>query len=335
MSPPTPIRQPDEPPQVLESNVRLLAEREKEHRRARTSPEIACDHITAVASQVWFAFAHLAFFALWILWNSGFVHGLRPFDPFPFPFLTVLVSLEAIFLSLSMWKRTIRNWQNCLSRYGRTRFFAIWNRRKISTRTNNESLRDSMPNSDVDGRSPVAMILLDVINHFEFPDGERLLKNALTIAPQLARLKARARKHAVATIYVNDNFGKWRSDARELRHYCLRPEALGRKFVERLDTDKDDYLVLKPMHSAFYQSPLELLLQRLQASTLILCGLATNSCVLCTAHDARMRNYRLIVPEDCCAARSAQEHNRTIQHLRSMTDARVQKSSTIRFRKLG
>ena len=64
-------------------------------------------------------------------------------------------------------------------------------------------------------KSPAALILVDVINHFEFPDGQRILREALTIAPRLARLKERARKAGIPCIYVNDNFGQWRSDFRK------------------------------------------------------------------------------------------------------------------------
>jgi hypothetical protein len=118
-----------------------------------------------------------------------------------------------------------------------------------------------MPDTLARHKSPAALILVDVINHFEFPDGQRILRHALPIAPRLTRLKARARKAGIPCIYVNDNFGQWRSDAAKLVAYCLRPESAGRKFVEALRPGVDDYFVLKPMHSAFFQTPLEILLR--------------------------------------------------------------------------
>jgi nicotinamidase-related amidase len=180
-------------------------------------------------------------------------------------------------------------------------------------------------------KSRVALLLVDVINHFEFPDGKNILTQALAIAPPLARLKKRARAAGVPTIYVNDNFGQWRSDARKLLQYCLRPEAAGLHFVEQLQPDDDDYFVLKPMHSAFYQTPLDALLRELGASSLILSGLATNSCILCTAHDANMRNLKIIVPGDCCAARTAREHRQALEHIGAMADAKVVSSSSLRL----
>ncbi|HEY4084769.1 MAG TPA: isochorismatase family cysteine hydrolase [Bryobacteraceae bacterium] len=182
--------------------------------------------------------------------------------------------------------------------------------------------------------SKAALLLIDVINHFEFPDGERTLRQAMAIAPRIARLKARASAAGIPTVYVNDNFGYWRSEASKLVEYCTREGAPSRKFVEQVRPDPEDYFVLKPMHSAFYQTPLELLLRNLGAKTLILCGLATNSCVVCTAHDARMRNFRLFVPSDCTAARSKREHAQAITHIASMAGADTSSSASLKLRDL-
>ena len=178
------------------------------------------------------------------------------------------------------------------------------------------------------------MLLIDVINHFEFPDGRRLLRQALPIAPRLALLKRRARRAGIPAIYVNDNFGQWRSNAAKLLEYCLRPKARGKRFVESLKPDEEDYLVLKPMHSAFYQSPLEVLLRHLGASSLILGGLATNSCIICTAHDANMREYRLFVPPDCSASRTRPEHLQAIRHIETMGGANVSPSPLLSLTKI-
>jgi nicotinamidase-related amidase len=182
--------------------------------------------------------------------------------------------------------------------------------------------------------SRAALLLVDVINHFEFPDCKSILRRALALAPPLARLKKRAGAAGIARTYVNDNFGQWRSDARTLLQYCLRPEALGLHFVEQLRPDEEDYFVLKPMHSAFYQTPLDLPLQELGASSIILSGLATNSCILCTAHDANMRHLKVIVPRDCCTARTAREHSQALEHIGAMADAKVVLSSALRLEAL-
>jgi nicotinamidase-related amidase len=191
-----------------------------------------------------------------------------------------------------------------------------------------------MPSAHAPHHSPAVLILIDVINHFEFPDGEKVLGQALPIAPRLARLKKRARTAGMAAIYVNDNFGQWRSDVSRLLDYCVRPAAIGKSFVEQIQPDKNDYFVLKPMHSGFYQTPLEVLLRYLGASSLVLCGLTTNSCIVCTAHDAKMRDFKLYVPSDCTAARTPKEHRQAIEHIRMMTDAKVALSSSLRLREI-
>src|SRR5207237_8692034 len=98
-------------------------------------------------------------------------------------------------------------------------------------------------------------------------------------------------------------FGQWKSDAGKLLAHCLRTDCAGKPFVETIQPDEQDYCVLKPMHSAFFQTPLDLLLRHLGASSIILAGIATNSRILCTAHDAKMREIKVTEVSDFCAAR--------------------------------
>jgi nicotinamidase-related amidase len=182
-------------------------------------------------------------------------------------------------------------------------------------------------------QSPAVLLLVDVVSHFEFPDGDLILKNAMHIAPRLARLKQRMRDSNVPVVYVNDNFGQWSSDAGRLLAYCLRSDCAGKPFVEAIQPDDKDYCVLKPMHSAFFQTPLELLLQHLGVSTIILAGIATNSCILCTAHDAKMRDFKVTVVSDCCVARSRREHNEAIKNIREMAGARVVTLASLHLKK--
>jgi nicotinamidase-related amidase len=179
--------------------------------------------------------------------------------------------------------------------------------------------------------SSITLLLIDVINDFEFPDGDRILWQALKIAPSIARLKLRARAAGIPTIYVNDNFGEWRSERSVLLKRCLRPDAKGAGFVEQVQPDEEDYFVLKPMHSAFYQTPLETLLRHLGSRTLILTGLTTSSCITCTAHDANMRDLKLIVPSDCSAARTHQEHEQALLHLKNMLGANTGRSTVLKL----
>lgn len=191
-----------------------------------------------------------------------------------------------------------------------------------------------MPANSTRHKASVALLLIDVITDFDYPDGGKTLRNALPVAARLARLKRRCRTAGIPAIYVNDNFGQWRSDAKSLIERCLDANCAGKPFVDQLRPDDQDYFVLKPMHSAFFQTPLEILLRHLGATSLILTGLATNSCIICTAHDAKMRNFDLYVPADCSAARSRREHNQAIDHIKEMTCASVTLSPRLRLDEL-
>jgi nicotinamidase-related amidase len=106
------------------------------------------------------------------------------------------------------------------------------------------------------GEVSAAVLLIDVINHFEYPDGERILSRTDTNrTPSSLASGNRAHKVGISTIYVNDNFGDWSSDAAKLFAYYLRREAVGREFVEKIKPNAKDYFVLEPMHVAFYQIP--------------------------------------------------------------------------------
>ena len=83
-----------------------------------------------------------------------------------------------------------------------------------------------------------------------------------------------------------------------------------------------------------YKTPLEILLHHLGARSVILTGLATNSCIVCTAHDAKMRHFNLYVPSDCSAARTRREHEQAIEHIKEMTGASVVASSSLRVSEL-
>jgi uncharacterized membrane protein len=77
--------------------VRALKAR---HAAARSPLENAADRLTRIASSGYFLAAHAFWFVTWILWNTGLIVGLEPIDPFPFGLLTMIVSLEAIFLAI-------------------------------------------------------------------------------------------------------------------------------------------------------------------------------------------------------------------------------------------
>jgi nicotinamidase-related amidase len=180
----------------------------------------------------------------------------------------------------------------------------------------NEKARDPHQNAQVQCR--VALLLIDVINDFDFPEAEKLLEFARPMAERIAWLKREAKRRGIPAIYVNDNFGQWRSDFKAQVAHCRRGEARGRDIVERLEPEEDDYFVLKPKHSGFYASSLDVLLGFLGARTLIVTGVAGNICVLFTANDAYMRDYKLVVPRDCVASNTERDNEMALEEIQQV-----------------
>jgi nicotinamidase-related amidase len=180
-------------------------------------------------------------------------------------------------------------------------------------------------------RSHVALLLIDVINDLEFPGSGKLAAAAARVAPRVERLAARARSAGVPVIYVNDNFGSWRSDFRATFDECTAQGKAGRVVGLRLRPHEGDYFVLKPRHSGFLYTPLELLLADLGVRGLVITGFATNLCVLFTAHDAHMRSFELWVPSDCTASNSLAITRDTLRHLRIGLRARTPRAASIDF----
>jgi len=190
-------------------------------------------------------------------------------------------------------------------------------------------------NPDLHGSAPdksdVALLLIDVINDLDFPEANQLLRYARPMARKLLHLKQRAKKAGVPVIYVNDNFGRWRSDFRRQVAHCLRKESRGREIVSLLQPDEDDYFVLKPKHSGFFSTTLNTLLRYLGSKKLIVTGLAGNFCVLFTANDAYMRDYDLIVPSDCTASNTAAENRQALTLMRKFLKADTRPSTKLRL----
>ena len=108
----------------------------------------------------------------------------------------------------------------------------------------------------------------------------------------------------------------------------------GAKIAKLLKPDEEDYFVLKPKHSGFYSTTLEILLEHLGAKTLILTGVATDICVLFTANDAYLRDYKLVIPSDCVAANDAHANDLTLKYVERVLKADTRPSAEINFSEL-
>lgn len=193
----------------------------------------------------------------------------------------------------------------------------------------NETLHGNAPD-----RSSVTLILIDVINDLEFPEGKQLYEDAIVMAERIAVLKQRARENNIPAVYVNDNFGRWQSDFRAVIEHCLHDNVLGEELVKRLVPAEDDYFVLKPKHSAFFSTTLDVLLGYLGTETLILTGIAGNICVLFSANDAYMRDFNLFVPRDCICSNTREENEHALQQMEKILKVDTRLSEEIDFKKL-
>jgi nicotinamidase-related amidase len=167
-------------------------------------------------------------------------------------------------------------------------------------------------------RSRRVLLLVDFINPLDFPGADKLAGPALEAARATARLKAELAQQGVTAIYANDNYGVWQSDFHSLVSNCVGQEGECGEMARLLYPQAQDLTVLKPRHSAFFGSPLELLLAEMQASELVICGLATDICVQMTAADAFLREFKTWVPGDCTAAESKQAKAASLSYMESV-----------------
>ena len=187
-----------------------------------------------------------------------------------------------------------------------------------------KDLHGSAPDS-----GPVALLLIDVINDFEFEGGASLFRHAKPMAERIAALKERCQRAGVPVVYVNDNFGLWRSDFASVVKHCRRDGVRGALVAAALSPGEHDYFVLKPRHSGFYATTLEILLEHLGARTLILTGIAGDNCVFFTANDAYLRSYDLVIPKDCVASIDARNNASALKHMERVLKADTRVSSSV------
>jgi nicotinamidase-related amidase len=183
--------------------------------------------------------------------------------------------------------------------------------------------------------SPLALLLIDVINPMDFRGASDLLPPAIAAAKNIRRLSRQARREGIPVIYVNDNFDCWHLGFRELVESFRERCVPGLPIIDLLSPDSEsDFYVLKPSHSGFFRTGLEVLLERLDARTLILTGFAGDICVLFTANDAYMRRFRVVVPGDCVASEQAHDNDHALGQMARLLKADVVDSRELDLRAL-
>jgi nicotinamidase-related amidase len=176
-------------------------------------------------------------------------------------------------------------------------------------------------------------LLIDVINDLDFDDSDGLVAQAEPMAIRLSALKRRAATAGVPCLYINDNFGRWRSDFRQTVKHCTSRSSPGHRVSRRLRPTAKDYFVLKPKHSGFFDTTLGTLLEALRIRRVILTGIAGNICVLFTANDAYMRDFKIFAPSDCIVSNTPEENEDALKQIGSVLKGILTPSPLLRFQK--
>ena len=176
-----------------------------------------------------------------------------------------------------------------------------------------------------------ALLLIDVVNDLAFDGSEALINQAEPMSRRLAHFKRRATRAGIPAVYVNDNFGQWRSDFRKTVAHCMSASSPGRLVSRRLRPTPKDYFVLKPKHSGFYDTTLDTLLEDLKIKRVIVTGIAGNICVLFTANDAYMRGLRIYAPADCIVSNTSEDNVHALRQIATVLKGRTEPSDRLTF----
>jgi nicotinamidase-related amidase len=195
------------------------------------------------------------------------------------------------------------------------------------------ALRGPAGTSGEDGRMgserKSALVVIDMINTYDHCDAERLIVSVREALPGVCRAIDTARRDGAEVIYVNDNFGRWRSHHDELIRTALKgPHA---DLVAPVVPDEDSLFVVKARHSIFFQTPLEYLLRQNGIGHIVLCGQATEQCVLYSALDAHIRHLEVTVVRDAVAHIHADLADAALRMMETNMSARMTDAAHLTF----
>ncbi len=147
--------------------------------------------------------------------------------------------------------------------------------------------------------SATALIVIDMLNHYEHEDAEALRRSVHKTLPAIEGLVQRARRAEVPIIYVNDNHGDWSAGRPELCRRAL--EGPDPSLVKPILPGEEVAFLVKARHSIFYETQLDYMLRQQEIERVILIGQVTEQCILYSALDAYVRHYSIVIPRDAVA----------------------------------
>lgn len=174
-----------------------------------------------------------------------------------------------------------------------------------------------------------AVLVVDVQHDFCAPDGSFArhgmdVSAGRRILTPLAGLLDGARSHGARVMYlrfvedaeghvVSEAYDRQRYRAGDSLRYCI--DATGRSIVPEVQPRPGEPVVDKVRASGFFNTPLDTMLRCAGVRTLVMTGMATESCVLATAIDATARDYYMVLATDCLASFSPERHQAAMQIL--------------------
>ncbi|WP_196220116.1 isochorismatase family cysteine hydrolase [Terrilactibacillus tamarindi] len=178
----------------------------------------------------------------------------------------------------------------------------------------------------------VALLIIDMMNTMDFPEADLLIQELKYKLHNMVELKQRCKQEHIPVIYINDHYDLWKSDVHAIVSKAMKGKA--KDMIKTLIPDDDNYFVFKPKHSGFFATPLESLLKHLGVGSLILMGVAGNICVLFTANDAYMRDYKLFVPQDCCASNVKEDNDYALKMMKNVLKANISPQNELNLKKI-
>ncbi|OMP66775.1 isochorismatase family cysteine hydrolase [Domibacillus epiphyticus] len=172
-----------------------------------------------------------------------------------------------------------------------------------------------------------ALLIIDMINDFNFPNGEKLAAQTKKIVPSILALKTYCRSNDIPVIYVNDHYNLWKADIELLIDHVQND--ISAPIIQQMKPERDDYFLIKPKHSGFYGTALNTLLHEFNTDAVIVTGVAGNICVFFTANDAYMREFDVYVPSDGTASESPNFNEYALNMMETVLKADVRPASQL------
>jgi nicotinamidase-related amidase len=163
-----------------------------------------------------------------------------------------------------------------------------------------------------------ALMVVDMLNYF-FDQHPQLASQRPQLVASTNALIQEFRKRKLPVIWIRQEFKPDLSDSfLEMRKSGVRVTIAGTRgceIVSDLDRDKADPVIVKKRYSAFFRTDMDGLLDQLEPTALVICGINTHACVRMTALDAYQRDYDVIVAADCIASYDPDHHEMTKGYL--------------------